>query len=222
MPPDRPDSARTFAESAGCRHGRGRRRSCRPRSSLGLASDPWRPNLAVVDAPRAGAPEEGEGLVVGIEDHLLRLARVGPDEQHPAVAKPDMRHLHGCRRPTDHHNLVAPVELVGLAWVEDQRHIGSGRCLLFLLGPRGRISPDRVIATIISSGPEVPRRYGCGSIVRAWASARLPPASCPVPPSKDLSSAAAGRSARMYARSHRIGSPCAPCSARPVAPGRSA
>lgn len=108
----------------------------------------------IADAPRTGSAEEGEGLVLGVEDHLLRLAQVGPDEQHPAVAKPDMRHLHGCRRPIDHHNLVAPVELVGLAWVEDQRHICKGRGLLFLLGPRGRISPDCIIAAIISSGPE--------------------------------------------------------------------
>jgi hypothetical protein len=55
----------------------------------------------VVDAACAGAPEEGEGPVVGVEHHLLRLTRIGPHEQHPAVAKPDMRHLHGHRHAVD-------------------------------------------------------------------------------------------------------------------------
>ena len=72
----------------------------------------------VVDAPRAGAPEEGEGLVMGVEDHLLRLAGIGTHEQHPAVTQADMCHLHRGRRAVDHHDLVAPVELVGLAWIE--------------------------------------------------------------------------------------------------------
>jgi hypothetical protein len=48
----------------------------------------------VVDAPRAGAAEEGERPVVGVEHHLLRLARIGPHERHPAVAQADMGNLH--------------------------------------------------------------------------------------------------------------------------------
>ena len=55
----------------------------------------------VVDAARAGALEEGEGTVVRVEHHLLGLARIGPHEQHPAVAQPDMRHLDGDRRAVD-------------------------------------------------------------------------------------------------------------------------
>ena len=35
---------------------------------------------------------------MGVEHHLLALARIGPHEQHPAVAQPDMRHLHRHRR----------------------------------------------------------------------------------------------------------------------------
>jgi len=82
---------------------------------LGPVAAPW---LDVVDAPRAGAPEEGEGLVMGVEDHLLRLAGIGTHEQHPAVTQADMCNLHRGRRAVDHHDLVAPVELVGLAWIE--------------------------------------------------------------------------------------------------------
>ena len=53
----------------------------------------------VVEAAPAGALEEGKGPVVGVEDHLLGLARVGPHEEHPAVAEPDMGDLHGHRHP---------------------------------------------------------------------------------------------------------------------------
>jgi hypothetical protein len=54
-------------------------------------------------------PEEGEGPVVGVEHHLLALARVGPHEHHPAVAEPDMRDLHRHRRAANQHDLVAPI-----------------------------------------------------------------------------------------------------------------
>ena len=88
----------------------------------------------VVDAARAGALEEGERPVVGVEHHLLRLARIGPHEQHPAVAEPDMRHLHRHRHAVDQDDLVAPVELVGLARREAQRHVGFRRRCAALLG----------------------------------------------------------------------------------------
>lgn len=48
----------------------------------------------IVDAARAGAPEEGKRPLMRVEHHLLALAHIGPGEHHPAVAKPDMRHLH--------------------------------------------------------------------------------------------------------------------------------
>jgi hypothetical protein len=51
----------------------------------------------VVDPTRAGAPEECEGALMCVEHHLLALARIGAHEHHPAVAKPDMRHLQGRR-----------------------------------------------------------------------------------------------------------------------------
>jgi hypothetical protein len=69
----------------------------------------------VVDAARAGALEEGERPLMGVEDHLLRLARVSPHEQHARVAEPDVGDLHDHGHPVDQHDLLAPVELVGLA-----------------------------------------------------------------------------------------------------------
>ncbi len=79
----------------------------------------------VVDPALAGAAEEGERPVVGVEDHLLALARVGPHEQHARVQSGRGR-LDRCGRAADQHDLVAPVELVGLSGGEDERHEGGG------------------------------------------------------------------------------------------------
>ena len=43
---------------------------------------------------------------------------------------------------------------LGLTGIEGQRHIGSGRYLLFLLGPRGHVAPDSILAAVISEGSE--------------------------------------------------------------------
>src|SRR4029077_19781985 len=53
----------------------------------------------VVDAAPAGPLEQCERPVVGVKHHLLRLARIGPNEQHPAVAEPDMSRLYDHRDP---------------------------------------------------------------------------------------------------------------------------
>src|SRR3546814_11492673 len=78
----------------------------------------------VVDAPRAGTPEEGERPVVGVEYHLLRLARVGAYEQHPAVAETDMGDLHRHRHAVHQHDFVTSVALVVFPRSEGQRHEG--------------------------------------------------------------------------------------------------
>jgi hypothetical protein len=104
----------------------------------------------VVDAPRTGPAEEREGPVVRVEDHLLALAGIGPHEQHPAVAEPDMRDLHRRGHPVDQDDLMAPVELVGLARIEAQRHVGGSRRLAFRPRPRRGVAPDRVVAALVA------------------------------------------------------------------------
>ena len=92
----------------------------------------------VVDAARAGALEECERPLVGVEHHLLRLARIGAHQHHAAVAEADMRDLHDRRHPVHHDDLVAPVELVGLARRERQRHKGIRRRARVRLRPGAR------------------------------------------------------------------------------------
>src|SRR5215212_10534920 len=78
----------------------------------------------VVDAALARALEESERPVMGIEDHLLALARIGAYERHARVAQPHMSDLDHHGRAVDQDDLVAPVELIGLARCEDKRHVG--------------------------------------------------------------------------------------------------
>jgi len=69
----------------------------------------------VVDTALACALEQGECPVVGIEHHLLRLARIGPHEQHAAVTEPGMGDLHSHRHAIQQNDFMAPIELVGFA-----------------------------------------------------------------------------------------------------------
>ena len=62
-----------------------------------------------------------------VEHHLLALAHIRPGEHHAAVAEPDMGDLHRRRDAADQNDLVAPVELVGLAGRIVERHVGFGR-----------------------------------------------------------------------------------------------
>ena len=64
---------------------------------------------------------------MGVEHHLLRLARIGPHEQHAAVTEPNMGGLHDHRHAVQQDDLVAPVELVGFTRGKAQRDIGCGR-----------------------------------------------------------------------------------------------
>jgi hypothetical protein len=109
----------------------------------------------VVDAAPTGALEECERPFVRVEHHLLRLARIGAHEHHPAVAEAEMRDLHDRRPPVHHNDLVAPVELIGLARRKRQRHKGIRRRACIRLRPASRITADGVIAAVVSERPQL-------------------------------------------------------------------
>ena len=104
----------------------------------------------VVDPALAGAAEEGERPVVGVEHHLLALARVGPHERHARVAEPDVGDLDLRGRTADQHRLVAPVELVGLARREGERHEGLGCDRGTLALPALGVAAHRVVAALVA------------------------------------------------------------------------
>ena len=104
----------------------------------------------VVDAARAGPLEEIKGAGVRVEHHLLALARIGPHERHPAVAQPDMSHLDLRRHPVQHDDLMAPVELVGLARGKTQRNKSRCRRRPVRRPPYSSVAANRVIAALVA------------------------------------------------------------------------
>src|SRR5271169_5741822 len=83
--------------------------------------------------------------------NILRLARTGAHEQHPAVTKPDMGGLHDYRHTAQQNDLVAPVELVSFARSEAQRDVGRRRRLSALLGPSPGVAPHGIVATVVAA-----------------------------------------------------------------------
>jgi hypothetical protein len=104
----------------------------------------------VVDAALAGALEQREGPIMGVEHHLLRLARIGSYEQHPAVAEPHVGRLHDDRHAAQHDDLVAPVELVSLPRFESQRDVCCRRRCAALLVPLPGVTPNGIISTVVT------------------------------------------------------------------------
>ena len=174
----------------------------------------------VVDAAPAHAAKQAEGVVVRVEHHLLGLARIGPHQEHPAVAEPDVGDLDRRRHPAEHHHLVRPVELIGLARREPQRD--EHRALLRAL-PGANPAHD---AARCHRRPGTPRRAAARTT--AAPSAARAPAACCWPPAIHRAErqtrpaeAAAEPGARSETRSMIPGSPCAPSSARSAARARS-
>ena len=74
----------------------------------------------------------------------------------PAVAEPHLRGLHPRRRAGQTRVLVAPVELVGLARVEDQRHVRLRRRQQAPPpAPRLGVAPHRVVAALVALSHKV-------------------------------------------------------------------
>ncbi len=104
----------------------------------------------VVDAACAGALEEGKRPLVGVEHHLLRLARAGANEHHAAVAQANVRDRHRHRDAAHQDDFVAPVELVGLTRRERQRHIRLGRLSGVLPAPKPGIAANCGVAAVVA------------------------------------------------------------------------
>ena len=104
----------------------------------------------VVDAARASALEEGEGAFVRVEQHLLCPARIGPRNEHPAVAMAHVGDLHRDRHAVLDDDLVAPVELVGFARRKGQQYERRRCRARTFLSPRDCGALDRCIAPLVS------------------------------------------------------------------------
>lgn len=90
-------------------------------------------------------------MPVGIEQHLMRLQRIGPDDESPAVRQFGMRNLQFDALTTNRGPIFAPVELECFARLEDQRH--------------KRPVPRRLLSTMPISAPRA--RKCCDPLVRS-------------------------------------------------------
>jgi hypothetical protein len=110
---------------------------CEPRVDLaGLAA----PNLVdrgahvVVNAPPRHAPQDAEGVVVGVEQHLMGLLRIGPENEGAAVGQLEVSDLQFGPLAGDDRPIFRPVELERLAREKRKRHKHAAAArLLFLL-----------------------------------------------------------------------------------------
>nr|WP_255247268.1 hypothetical protein [Sphingopyxis sp. GW247-27LB] len=105
----------------------------------------------IVDTASRHTAEERERPGMGIEQHLLPLARIGPNIGCARGAEAHMRHLHPHRLAGDLHILVAPVELVGLSRLEghrDERRCAFASILPPRSTPARRIAAHRIIGSI--------------------------------------------------------------------------
>ncbi len=111
----------------------------------------------VVDAALAGPTPEGEGPRMGVEHHLLGLARISPNVGHAAVAKPDLRYLGLEGDAVEDDPFFRPIELISFSRREGQRDEslgGFGRRRRLRLRPALRIAANRVIAAGIPRTPQ--------------------------------------------------------------------
>jgi hypothetical protein len=96
----------------------------------------------VVDSAPGNAAQNPEGVVVGVEQHLVRLQRIGSHDEGTAVAELEVRHLKLGAFAAENRPVLRPLELERLARLERQRHEGAAPArlhltlALFLPGPR--------------------------------------------------------------------------------------
>jgi len=65
---------------------------------------------------------------MGVEQHLMCLQQIRPNQKCAAVRKLDMRHLQLDALASHKGPIFAPVELERLAWCKHQRHESSPIC----------------------------------------------------------------------------------------------
>jgi len=88
----------------------------------------------VVDAAPRNAAKDTERMIVGVEQHLVCLQEIGPDNEGAAVAQLRMGHLQLGPLIADDGPIFRPVELERFTGLECQRHeCSASRRLKFSL-----------------------------------------------------------------------------------------
>ena len=96
---------------------------------------------------------------VRVEQHLVRLQRIGAQKERPAVAQLELRHLELDALAGNHRPVLAPVELERLTRSKRQRHKraapGGPRQLLLRLSPRPGKRRHPVIRALETQGNQI-------------------------------------------------------------------
>ena len=91
----------------------------------------------VEDAASRHASEHAEGVVVGVEQHLVGLLRIGPENEGAAVGELEVRDLQLGSLAGKDRPVLRPVELERLARQKRQRHESPAAAGLLLSLPSG-------------------------------------------------------------------------------------
>jgi hypothetical protein len=86
----------------------------------------------VVDAAPGNAAKNTEGMIVGVKQHLVRLQRIGSNDEGAAVTQLRMGHLQLGALIADDRPIFGPVELECLPRLERQRNESAASCSLQL------------------------------------------------------------------------------------------
>jgi hypothetical protein len=109
----------------------------------------------VVDHALRDTAKEGEGPVVGVEDHFLGLPGVGGEEELPAVGEAEVGELDGLHHTAQFHLFMAPVELGRLPRRETQGDVGVAGGGGGLALPVLHVTLDAVVGAGIALALEV-------------------------------------------------------------------
>ncbi len=118
----------------------------------------------VIDASPGNAAQHAEGVVMGVEQHLMGLLRIGAENEGAAVGELDVSDLQFGPLAADDRPIFRPVELERLARQKRKRHeYAAAARLLFLLprdcrSRRSRGRPDRRAIAWSSASAYAPSR----------------------------------------------------------------
>ena len=128
----------------------------------------------VVDAAPRNAAQHAEGVIMGVEQHLVGLLRIGAEKEGAAVAELEVGDLQLGPLAGDDRPVLRPVELERLAGRERQGHedAAAGGLLLPLPGglPVAREGRHAIVGAVVAQRHQI----GVQLLDRALLLARLP------------------------------------------------
>ena len=122
----------------------------------------------VVNAAPRYATKKLESPHVSVENHLLGFSRVGDDKTHPAVAEPDMRHLHPRRQSAKQDVLMAPIELKRFSRRENQGNKSLVRQELLFTSPCSDVALNIVVGTSVTFLLDLLVKSLCRTTLSLW------------------------------------------------------